>query len=134
MFDARVDYARVAAEDVDADATHGPVGEAFGEVSPRPSGISGFPEAAVRPTAIHAPARAPTLIGGRVQRLVIGRIHHECCAARIGSGVEDACPRHTAIGTLVDAALTARLPQIAEGCDVYDIVIDRVNDDARDLF
>ena len=42
-------------------------------------------------------------------------------------------PGQPAVGRLVDAALAARRPEVAERRDIDDVEVDGIDDDARDL-
>ena len=133
VFDARVEHTRVPAVDVHADAALRPGRQAALDLRPGRAAVGRLPHAAARATAVHAPLRAPALVGGGVEHLVVGGIHHQLGGAGFVVHVQRALPRETAVGGLVDAALAARRPQIAEGRHVHDVEVDGIDQDARDL-
>src|SRR5262249_17863090 len=54
-------------------------------LEPRPvlAAVGRLPDAAARPSAVHAARRAPPLIRGRVENLAVGRIHHQVVRAGV---------------------------------------------------
>ena len=133
VLDPGVDDARVGEIDRDPAPAPRALGQSLGESGPGPSGVGRFPEAAAWAATVHAPGGPAPLIGGRVKNLVVGGIHHQFGAAGVHARIEHPGPGETAVGRLVDAAVAAGLPEIAEGRDVDDIGIDRVDHDPGDL-
>src|SRR5262249_52794079 len=82
----------------------------------------------------HAPGGAAALISCGIERLVIRRIHYQLGRPRVFIGRQDATPGQATISGFVNATLAARAPEACQRGDVDDIVVYRVNNDARDVF
>ena len=108
-----VDDVGVAAIDVEPDPAHRPLGQSLGESGPAPATVGRLPDPAVGAAAVEAEAGPAPLIGGGVDHLVVGGIHHQLGAASIRTGVEHLGPREAAVGGLVDPAVPARPPEVA---------------------
>ena len=133
VLDARVEHVRVGAVDVHADAALGAGRNAGLDPRPRLAGVHRLPHAAARPAAVHAPLRATSLVGGGVQHLAVARVDDQLGGAGVVVDVQGALPGQAAVGGLVDAALAARGPQVAERRHVHHVEVDRVDDHPRDL-
>ena len=133
MLDPGVHDVRIAPVDIESDSAERPFGKASGQLGPGSSGVGGLPDSAVGPTAVEAEAGPPALVGGRVEHLVVARVHDEVSAARIGPGIEHPAPRNPAVGRLKYPALAAGSPQVTEGRDVDDLMVVGVDHDSRHL-
>ena len=133
VLDAGVDDVRVGAIDVHADAAERTGRHALRQLGPRAAGIARLPHRAAGAAAVEAPGGAAPLIGRGVEHLVVRGIHHQLGGAGVVVDEVDARPGQAAVGRLVDAALAAASPQAAERRDVDHVVIDRIDDDPRDV-
>ena len=135
VLDARVERrSGLRAVDVHADAALGPGRDAVLELA----STSGRRRSTSRSRCRGRRRSCPTARAGADR----SRRRAPCCSAgSITSSVapvssstcSDALPGQAAVGGLVDAALAAGRPQVAERRDVDDVEVDRVDDDARDL-
>ena len=132
VFDARVDDVRIPAVDVHADAAERAGGHAVGQLGPGPAGIARLPHRAAGPAAVKAPGGATTLIGRRVEHLVVGGIHDQLGGAGFGIDKQDAIPGEAAVSGLVDASFAAGAEHAAEGRHVDHFRINGIHDDAGD--
>ena len=133
MLDPRIQDIGVGAVDVHADAAFGAGRDAVLELRPGLAGVHRFPYPAAWAAAVHAPLGAAPLIGGGVEHLVVRGIHDEFGGAGVVVHVQRASPGEPAVTGLVDAALAARAPQIAECRHMHHVDIRRIDDHPRDL-
>ena len=133
MLDPGVDDVRIAPVDVEPDPSERPFGKAPGQLRPGPTRIGCFPDPAVGPAAVEAEAGPPPLVGGRVDHLVVARIHDQVGTAGVGPGIEDPGPGNPAVGCLVNAALAPGVPQVAECRDIHHLVVFGIDHDSRHL-
>src|SRR5690606_31571653 len=133
VLDTGVQDVRVGAVDVHADAAERAFGDALGQLGPRAAGVAGLVHRAAGAAAVEAPGRAPALVGGRVDYLVVGRVHDELGRAGVLVHEEDVNPGEAAVGRLEHAAFLARAPETAERRHVDGVVVDRVHDDAGNV-
>ena len=133
VLDPRVEDVRVLAVDVEPDPSRRALGQARGQLRPALAGVGRLVDRAARPAAVEAPRRAPPLVGRRVQDLVVRRIHEEVGGTGVLVHLQQEIPGVAAVRRPVDAPLAAGRPQAAERRRVDDVVIHRVDDDARDV-
>ena len=110
VFDARVEHVGIGAVDVHPDAALGTGGDAALDLRPRLAGVRRLPHAAAGTASVHAPRRAPPLVGGGVEHLVVAGIHDQLGGAGVVIDVQRALPGESAVGGLVDAAFATRGP------------------------
>jgi hypothetical protein len=78
--------------------------------------------------------RQPHLvIGGRVERVRVLRVHHQIDNADLFVDVEDLLPGGAAIGRLEDAPLLIGRVEVPHRCDVDGVGAGGMNDDAGDV-
>ena len=111
------------------------MGEACAERRPRLAGVGRLEDAALVVAGLDArvaPLPADALPRRGVQRVGIGRIHHQIDGARARTAIEHLRPRLAAVGRLEHAAHLVVRPLVAGRGDVHDVGIRRMDDDARD--
>ena len=132
-FDDRVDQPSVAAEDVEADASFLALREPRRQRRPRRAAVDGAVDAAARSAAVESPGFALALIGRGEQDLGVLWIHGEIGRAGVLVDEQHLVPGLAAVDRLEYAALGVRTPQMADGGNVHDIGVARMNDDAPDV-
>src|SRR4029078_6767801 len=131
VLDPRVHDVGVFPIDVHPDAAQWHLRNPLRELDPRLARIAGFVYRATWTASVEAPIRPPPLIGRSVEHLVVPGVHHEFGCTRVLVNEEHVGPRHAAVGRLVNAAFFVRPPEMPLRLDVDDIVIHRVDDNAR---
>src|SRR5581483_228265 len=82
---------------------------------------------------VHAPRRTPRVPERRVDRARVRRIDREIDRADVVALEEHFLPRRAAVLRTEDAAIRIRAVRVAERCDVDEVRVARVNEDARDV-
>src|SRR5262249_30195793 len=78
-------------------------------------------------------AVAAHAVGRGVERLGVGRVHRQVDEPGVRVDELDEVPGLAAVAGPVHAALRVRPPEVAEGGDVDDVRVPRVDDDAADV-
>ena len=105
----------------------------IGELGPRLPTVGRLVDPASLPDPLHvAAAPAQPVPGGGVEDLGIRGVHLEVDEAGRVVHEQDPAPRLAPVGGLVDAALGVRAPEVAEGRDVHDLGVGRVDHHAAD--
>src|SRR4029078_4364952 len=131
VLDPRVHDVGVFPIDVHPDAAQWPLRDPLRQLDPRLARIAGLVDRATWPASVETPIRPTPLIGRGVEHLVVPGVHHEFGCTCVLVDEEHVRPRHAAVGLLVNAAFFVRPPEVSLRRDVDDIVIHRVDDDAR---
>ena len=136
VVDERVQRVRLRSRDVDADAAAELCGrQTLVHLGPRAAAVGRLHHAALVVAGLHArvaPLAADALPRGRVQRVRIGRVHHEVDRAGARALVEDLAPGPAAVGRLEHAAHLVVGPFVTRGRHVHDVRVGGMDDDARD--
>src|SRR5262249_46538259 len=107
--------------------------DSFREFSPSPPSISGLINRAAVPASVKPPSRAATLICRCVNDFVIRRVHHQLRRAGVRISLQDIRPGQSTVRRFVHPALASRSPQTPQSRNINDVIIDRINDDPRDV-
>ena len=129
----QVDDVRVLPVDVDADAADVAGGQAALDARPRSRGVGRLVQPAARSAAVETVRLALPLVGRRVERVRIARIHGDVDEPRVLVDELRVGPRLPAVGRLEQPALPVRAEQVAGRRDIDDVGVCRVNDDAADV-
>src|SRR5690606_23045296 len=81
--------------------------EPLRQLLPGPAAVGRLEDAALAPAADHLPDDSAALIRRRVDDIRVARLEHDLADAGVVADVEDARPRLTAVGRLVEPAVTA---------------------------
>ena len=131
--DQRVEDVGTLPIHVHGDAPEGTVGNPGLQSRPRLAAVGGFPEPAARTSAVHAARRPAPLVGGRVEHLAVGRIHHQIVRAGLVVDLQHLPPRLACVDRLVDAALASGPEERPGRRHEDDVVRARVDHDAVDV-
>ena len=119
--------------DGDADLPDDSFGKPSRELLPRLAAVRRLVKARRRAATLHRPRLPHRLPQGGVENPGIRRVDREVGRAGLLVDEEDAPPRLTAVGRLVDPALGARPPGVPLRGDPHDVCIRRVDDDLRNV-
>ena len=133
MLDRGVEDVRVALGDGEPDPALVALGNPIRQLLPRLAPVRRLKDAAARPAAVEPPRLAQALVGRRVEDVRVVQVHHQVHHARERVGVEHLLPGLAAVGRLVNAALRARLPEVAQRRHVGDVGVFRMNANAPDV-
>ncbi len=131
--DHRVEDVGVGGRDVHADLAHVDLGQALGELAPGGAGVGGLVDRRLRAAVDQGPDVAAALVGRRVEHVGVARVHVDLVDAGVVRDVEHAFPGGAAVGGLVDAAVSTRVPQRALRRHVDDVGIPWVDHDHADV-
>src|SRR5262249_9525044 len=133
-FNHHVHDVRIAVRDLDVHAALVRLGEAAAfDLAPRVAAVRRLPERGAWPAALQVVRTAHAFPARRVQRIRVARIHRDVDEAGLVAYEFAQLPRLAAVGGLVEAALGIRRPCRADGGDVDDVGIRRVDNDASDV-
>src|SRR5262249_28201137 len=132
-FDDGIDNARIAAEDVEADASLVAGRQAVLQLGPGRAAVARSEDRAARSAAVEAPGFSLPLIRRSEERLRVLRIDDQIGCAGVVVDVQPLAPRLPAVDRLEYTALGVGAPQMSDGRDVHDVGVRWVNDDAADV-
>ncbi|MDG1361922.1 MAG: hypothetical protein P8Q54_00475, partial [Akkermansiaceae bacterium] len=107
-------------------------GKPLGQKLPRLSRVGRLVDSAAGTCDDIIPSLPIALPGNGIQGLIVGRIDRNFHDTDLLGNIEDLLPCLATVGGLEDAALLVVGVLVAEGSDIHDVIIFRVDDDAAD--
>src|SRR5215471_4468949 len=133
ILDDGINDAGIASVYIDADAAGHAFGQAAREASPVGSAVYGFVQAAVRAASVESERSPAPLVCRCVEGSRALRVNRDIGYSSVFVNKEGPGPGLPSIGCLVDTALLVWPPQVANGGDIYDVGITRIDDDPADV-
>ncbi len=131
--DQRVDRVRILPVDADPDPADLDRRQPLGQLRPLRAAVGRLVEPALGTAADQLSDRAAPLIRRGVEDVGVLRIHRDVGDAGVGADRQHRLPRLAAVGRLVEAAVAAGAPQRADGADVDDVGVARIDEDVLDV-
>src|SRR5438105_8299155 len=119
---------------MDADATEVAGGQTGAEPRPGRSPVRRLVDSALRTPADVREDVPPPLPRGGIDHIRVARVHRNVRYAGVFADVQNPFPAPSAVGRLVEPAVTARPPQRTLRRDVDDIRIPRIDRDPPNMF
>ena len=117
-----------------ADAAHVLLGQALLQAGPGAAPVQALVDAGPGPAIHHAPDVAAPLVGGGVEHLRVTGLEHHVRHPGVGVHGQDGLPGPAAVGGLVEATVTALLPEGALGRHIDHGAVPGIHQDLGDVF
>ena len=136
VLDRCIEDVRVALIYVDADATEHAFRQTLTDLDPVVSTVGRLVEAAARPPQIKSVGEAYLVVGRRVERVRICRVHDQVDdpdRASLDLRCEHLIPAASTVRRLVKTALVVLRVQVSESCRIHGVFIRRMNHDSPEV-